>query len=85
MSPIVNSLSVNTNSPIVNRTIANSDEVDCLLEDCSDLIDVRYKKWFAARFYQMQPERVMNCAAAARVDGKNAQRLFTHLVKKGMR
>ncbi len=56
--------------------------VDLLLQDYSELIDVRYTAWFAKRFYRMPFDLIHRCAAEARQDGKDARRLFAHLIKK---
>lgn len=74
--------------PIANRDkilkpIGNSLLVDTMLEDCKDLIDPNYKKWFAARFYQLKPDMVQRAASEARQDAKqSSQRLFAHIIGK---
>lgn len=78
-SSIVSIANKNTKlNPIVYSLL-----VDTLLEDCSDLIDPKYRKWFAARFYQLSPNEVQQAASEARQDArKSPQRLFTHLINK---
>ena len=96
MSTQINHVIYNQKDPIAyrikpevktNRTIGlpyrlSNEEVDLLLQDYRDLIDVRYTPWFAKRFYYMTVEQVQRYASEARQDGKNAQRLFSHLVRK---
>lgn len=62
--------------------LLDSTVVDLLLQDYSDLIDTRYTPWFAKRFYTLQFDVIHSCASQARQDGKNKQRLFSHLIKK---
>ena len=79
---------INSYSPIANRDkvlkpIGNSLLVDRMLSDCGDLIDPRYLKWFAARFYHIKPEMVQRAASEARQDAKqSSQRLFAHIIGK---
>lgn len=74
---------VNKVNPIVTIDYSNpSKTVDVLLEACSDIIDARYKPWFAKRFYRLDKDSVIAAAALARADGKNAQKFFTDLVRK---
>lgn len=77
----------NTTLPIANRVnkfipIANSQLVDTLLNDYTELIDPLYTKWFAKRFYDMPFDTIHRCASEARADGKDARKLFAFLVNK---
>lgn len=57
--------------------------VDKMLEDCSDLIDPNYKKWFAVRFYTLSQEDIHRAASEARQDAlQSPQRLFAHIVNR---
>jgi len=61
--------------------------VDMQLHDCSDLIDEKYKPWFAKRFFRIQPHRVAVAASATRETARyqpatNTQKLFTMLIRK---
>lgn len=73
--PIANSLSDKTNK-------SNSQLVDHLLNDYSDLIEPGYAKWFAARFYRLPEEVVRRCGSEARADGKTPKKLFAFLIRK---
>lgn len=57
------------------------------LDDYSDLIDLRYKPWFAKRFFRIQPHRLSIAASSVREAARyqpstNVQKLFTMLVRK---
>jgi hypothetical protein len=77
---IANSQSDKSFNPIGNRQ--SSVIVDSLLSDYKDLIDPKYTKWFAARFYNIQFDQIHRAASEARHDGKDPQRLFAHLIRK---
>jgi hypothetical protein len=62
--------------------LLDSNVVDLLLQDYSDLIDTRYTPWFAKRFYNIPFDVIHSCASQARQDGKSKQRLFSHLINK---
>lgn len=69
-------------NPIVAIVAPNSKLiVDILLNDCSDLIDQRYKNWFAKRFYKFDKDTVLSAASVARNDTGNSQKHFAHLIK----
>lgn len=81
-------------NPIANNSYSNGysdyktavntpQEVNRILHDCNDLIDPRYKAWFAKRFARIDSEMVYRLASQARTDAKDGigQRLFTHLIK----
>lgn len=64
------------------KPIANSQLVDTLLEQYTELIDRAYLKWFAKQFYLINPEMVHRAASEARNDGKDCRRLFAYLIGK---
>ena len=55
--------------------------VDYLLKACSEVIDSRYKPWFAKKFYGFEKNSVLKALSISLQDGKNAQKMFSHLVK----
>lgn len=75
---------VNNNiNPIVTIVEGNDVKtVDVLLQACSDIISPSYKPWFAKRFYKLDKNSVLNGASLARQDGKNSQKMFSHLVRE---
>lgn len=85
LSSIVNSTErFNNNS---QSSMDNSKRVDLLVEDCQDLIDPAYRKWFIKRFYKMASDTIRRLAAAVREQcaanpATNALRLFSWLVKR---
>ena len=69
-------------NPIVPIDYRNDSKiVDKLLEICSDIIDSRYKPWFAKRFYAVDKDSVLRAASIARKEGKNPQKHFADMVK----
>jgi len=62
--------------------IANSQLVDRLLSDYSDLIEPTHVKWFAKRFYTLSFDAIHRAAGEAKADGKDPKRLFAFLIKK---
>jgi hypothetical protein len=85
--PTVNysTIVINKTNPIVTiDTIGVGNDpkiVDVLLSECSDLIDARYKPYFAKRFYWFEKNSVLEAANLARKEGNNPQRFFSNLVK----
>lgn len=59
----------------------DSKTVDYLLKACDEVIDSRYKPWFAKKFYGFEKNSVLRALSVSLQDGKNSQRLFSHLVK----
>ena len=81
--PIANSPLDKSFNPIANREKTTSSViVDRLLTDYSDLIDPNYKKWFAARFYNLPFDQIHRAASEARQDGANPQKLFSFIIRK---
>lgn len=63
--------------PIGNRTkLRNFHTVDLLLKDYSDLIDERYRHWFAQRLYYLPLDLIHRYASEARQEGRDPMRLF---------
>lgn len=84
-STIGSSLVSKTLNPIQTASCTNDDKtVDKLLEICSDLIDSRYKPWFAKRFYKLNRDSVISAASLARQDGKYPQRYFSLMVREAV-
>ena len=81
-------LSGNNSKPIDYRTIDNSNEygkqekIDMLLEECKDVINPDYKKWFAKAFQTMEANQVLKLASQAKADGRDPERLFCYLIRK---
>lgn len=68
-------------------TVDKSKRVDVLLEDCADLIDPLYKRWFAKMFFRISPDRVYALASSCRETAlyrpdTHIKKLFTSLVKR---
>lgn len=85
LSSIVNSKELHNNNG--QSSIDNSKRVDLLVDDCQDLIDPAYRKWFIKRFYKLATDTVRRLAAAVREQcvanpATNALRLFSWLVKR---
>lgn len=53
---------------------------DDLLEQ--GLINEKYKAWYCSSFFKIGRERVMILASQAKADGKDPQKLFSHLISK---
>lgn len=61
--------------------------MDNLVEECADLIDPAYRKWFIRRFYKLTSDVIHRLATAVRETvahkpDTNAQSLFCWLVKR---
>jgi hypothetical protein len=81
---------VNTNSRN-NRTTGSRDlegrsysDINLLYEDYKSegLVNEQFKAWYCKAFFKLGRERVMVLASQARADGKEPQKLFSHLVQK---
>lgn len=75
-------IGVNYINPIEPIGAPNSYQtVETLLEECSDIIDQRYKPWFAKRLYRLNKNSVLTAAKLARQDGKNPHKYFSQMIK----
>lgn len=77
---------VATNTEFINPIQAQAfkndpSTVDALIQECSELIDARFKPWFLKRFYYLDKSSVLAGASLAKQDGRNPQSFFSHLVK----
>lgn len=57
-------------------------DINLLYEDLTDLVNEKLKAWYCSQFFKIGRERVMILASQARADGKDPQKLFSHLLKK---
>lgn len=87
MSNHISSVINNQKDPIANSQLdksfkTNSQLVDKLLADYSSLIDPRFTKWFAKKFYTAPFDAIHRAASEAKADGRDSMRLFAHLINK---
>lgn len=75
---------IGNSEKIPEKNVRNSMSkiVDMLLQDYAELVDERYTKWFAKRFYAIPFDEIHKAAGQAKADGKNPQQLFAYLIKK---
>lgn len=84
--PIGNKLNPsNTNQLPIGKSGLSKEQVmacDLALSEYSDLMCSDFKQWYCKAFYTLGAQTFTVLAAVARADGKNAARLFSHLIKK---
>lgn len=57
-------------------------ENDALFEMYGDLVNQKFRSWYMKMFYAIGKDEVMRLASIARSEGKDKQKLFSHLLKK---
>lgn len=57
-------------------------DTDLLYQDLANLVNDRFKLWYYHVFHKLGRERVLTLASQARADGKDARKLFSHLLRK---
>jgi hypothetical protein len=57
-------------------------EIDLLYESVKELCNDKFRLWYCKQFNVIGRERVLNLASEARADGKDPQKLFSHLITK---
>lgn len=57
-------------------------ETDVLYADLSDLVNDQFKAWYCRKFFTIGRDRILILASLARADGKDAKKLFSHLLRK---
>lgn len=77
----IGTIGLNNLNPI-GKTPQTNVIVDMMLADYKDLIDPKYKPWFAKRFYKLPFDLVHRCASEARQEGRNKQSLFTYKIRE---
>lgn len=78
-NPTTVTTGINNLNPTVNN--CSTKQVNLLLEDCSDLLNPKFKSWYAQRFYSLPASKIQQLASQARVDGKHPAKLFSFLLK----